>query len=122
MFGRWQMSRMKSVGGMRMRIDFQSGAGGRLRSAANVGTMSRMNPYEPPHTADERIPAQRRRKLIVTLSLAVAAGMIILVVRVQATRAVQAESMRARQAAEVAELRARDAALKAESEQNSAAP
>ena len=86
-----------------------------------------MNPYEPPQTADERIPAQRRRKLIVALSLAVAAGMIIggmvtfSMMRIQATRAEQ-ESMRARQAAEVAEQRAREAALKAEAKQNSSAP
>ena len=100
---------------------------GRLRSAANVGTMPRMNPYDPPRTTDERIPAQRRRKLIVALSLTVAVGMIIggmvtlFIVRVAAARAMQAESIRARQAAEVAELRVREAALKAESEQNSSA-
>ena len=94
--------------------------GGLLRSAAKVGTISCMNPYEPPQTADERIPSQRRRKLIVALSLAVAAGMIIggmvtfFMVRIQATRA--------RQAAEVAQQQAREAVLKSESEQNSSAP
>lgn len=90
--------------------------------------MSHMNPYETPQTVDERIPAQRRRKLIVALLLAVAAGMIIggmstfFMVRIQATRAKQAESLRARQAAEAAELRAREAALQAEDEKNSSAP
>ena len=91
---------------------------GRLRSAANVGTMPRMNPYEPPHTADEKIPQHRRRKRYVAWGLIIAASLIIggmvtlFVVRVAAARAMQAESIRARQAAEVAELRAREAALK----------
>ena len=102
----------------------------RLRSAANVGTMPSMNPYEPlqAQTVNERIPAQRRRKLIVALSLAVWAGLIIggmvtfFMMRIHVTRVAQAESMRAIQAAEVAELRAREATLKAESEQNSSVP
>ena len=86
-----------------------------------------MNPYEPPQTADERNPAQRRRKLFVAVSLAVVAGMIIggiamfSMMRIQVTRA-EDESIRARQAAEIAELRAQEAALKAESEKNSSAP
>ena len=97
---------------------------GRLRSAANVGTMSRMNPYETPHTADEQIPQHRRRKMYVAWGLIFAAGLMVggmvtsFVVRVQATRAAQAESMRARQAAE----RAREAALKSEGKQNPSAP
>lgn len=87
-----------------------------------------MNPYEPPHTADEQIPQQRRRKRFIAWGLIIAAGLIIggavtfFMVRIQATRAMQAELMRARQAAEVAELRAREAALQAEDEQNSSAP
>ena len=87
-----------------------------------------MNPYEPPHTADERIPAHCRRKLIVAVSLAVAAGMIFggmvtfFIVRVHAIRAVQLNSIRARQAAEVAEQRAREAAMNAEGKQNSSVP
>ncbi len=84
--------------------------------------MSIMNPYEAPSPADDRMPTQRRRKLIVGVAMAVGAGMIIggmamfYVVRIQATRAAQAEFMRARQAAEVAERRAQESALKAESQ------
>lgn len=78
-----------------------------------------MHPYEAPHPADCRIPTQRRRKLIVGVATAVGVGMFIggiatfYLVRNQATRVAQTESMRARQAAEVAEWRAQESALKA---------
>ena len=39
--------------------------------------MSIMNPYEAPPPADDRMPTQRRRKLIVGVAMAVGAGMII---------------------------------------------
>ena len=101
----------------------------RLRSVANVGTMSGMNLYETPQTVDDQIlPADGRQKRIIAWALIFALGLVVggmvtfFRVRIQATRAGQAELMRARQAAEAADLRAREAVLNAEEKQNSSAP
>jgi hypothetical protein len=80
-----------------------------------------VNPYEAPQTGDDRIPRLPRRSLVVVVSLAVAAGIIVgggltfYHARAERARAIAAAMIRAEQAAQAEALRAREAALKAES-------
>ena len=86
-----------------------------------------MNPYEAPQAGDEPIPVPRSTKLIVAVTRAVLAGMIIggvatfYIVRSESARMQKATAIRAQKAVEANVRKAEEAASKAEMKRDSPA-